>query len=262
MDILAFQRAKAQHKKLTMVTCYDYAFASILAQTEIDCLLVGDSVAMVYHGHPSTVHATVEMMALHTAAVARGAGKKMVIADLPFLIDRQGIDKAMQAVQRLMQAGAHAVKLEGVDGQEPLIENLVAAGVPVMGHLGLTPQSINQLGGHKVQCRDDGGQARLTAQAKRLQASGCFGVVLECVPAHIAQSVTEQLVIPTIGIGAGVATDGQVLVLPDLLGLDPNFSPKLVKKYCQGFDVVSHAVNTYVQEVQQGIFPSAQHSYS
>ena len=131
-----------------------------------------------------------------------------------------------------------------------------------MGHLGLTPQSVHQLGGHKVQCRDDEGQACLSAQAKRLQVAGCFGVVLECVPAHIAQTVTEQLAIPTIGIGAGGGTDGQVLVLPDILGLDPDFSPKLVKKYCQGFDVVSQAVNTYVQEVQHGIFPSDQHSYS
>ena len=135
MDILAFQRAKAQQKKLTIVTCYDYSFASILSQTNIDCLLVGDSVAMVYHGHPSTVHATLDMMVLHTAAVARGAGKKMVIADLPFLSERQGVDKAMQAVLALMQAGAHAVKLEGVEGQESLIEQLVASGVPVMGHL-------------------------------------------------------------------------------------------------------------------------------
>ena len=262
MNILDFQNMKQADDKIVMMTCYDYAFARILADSQVDCLLVGDSLAMVMYGYPSTVHATMDMMCLHTAAVARGAGDKFVIGDLPFMSYRQGLTRTMENVARLMQAGAQAVKLEGVDGNEDLVRHIVDSGVPVMGHLGLTPQAVHQLGGHKVQGRDDGGEARLLDQALRLQAAGCFAVVLECVPARIAAAVTAQLSIPTIGIGAGSQTSGQVLVLHDMLDFDPKFNPTLLKKYATTHGAVMQAANQYAQEVKSCAFPSSEQSYS
>jgi len=260
-NVLSFASKKQQQQKISMVTCYDHWSARILADTDVDCLLVGDSVAVVMHGFPSTVHATVDMIAMHTAAVARGAPGKFVIADMPFLSCSAGIAPAMDAVRALVQAGASAVKIEGADHQAGVIRHIVEAGVPVMGHLGLTPQSIHNLGGHKVQARSDEDVAALMAGAERLQQAGCFALVLECVPARVGECVTRSLSIPTIGIGAGVRTDGQVLVLQDLLGADPTFNPKFLRKYADSHGLVRDAVTRYHDDVVAGAFPAVEESY-
>ncbi len=261
MNILDFKERKKQGQKISMVTCYDFWSAQILAASDVDVLLVGDSSAMVMHGHSSTLPITIDTMALHTAAVARGAGKKFIVADLPFLSFRKSLNENVDAVLKLMQAGAHAVKLEGCEGNEDLIHHLVTSGVPVMGHLGLTPQSVNMLGGFKVQARDAGAAKLLFAQSKRLEQAGCFSLVLECVPTPVAEVVTKELSIPTIGIGAGAQCDGQVLVLQDMLGFNPGFAPKFLKKYAQGFEWMKSALNDFNQEVKSGQFPTAKESY-
>lgn len=261
MNVLEFQRRKSAGKKLSMVTCYDFWSAQILARTEVDTLLVGDSLAMVMHGMDSTVHADVEMMALHIRAVARGAPDKFIIGDMPFLAARKGLAPTMDAVQALMQAGANAVKIEGEQGQSELIAHVVESGVPVVGHLGLTPQSVHALGGHKVQAKNDGQARALLDSAQKLADSGCCALVLECIPSSLAGQITEQLDIPTIGIGAGPATDGQVLVLQDLLGMNPEFKPKFLRRYANGYEVISSAVDRFHDDVQHGCFPSEAESY-
>jgi 3-methyl-2-oxobutanoate hydroxymethyltransferase len=252
---------KARAEKITMVTCYDYTSAKILAETEIDCLLVGDSVAMTVHGFESTVAATVEMMEMHTAAVKRGAPQKFIVTDLPFLSYRKSLDEDIAAVQKLMRAGANALKLEGVDGNIDLIKHLTSSGVPVMGHIGLTPQFVHALGGYKVQGKTLAEAERLKREAVQLQDAGCFAIVLECVPAELAAQISRMLDIPTIGIGAGSGTDGQVLVLQDLLGLNTDFKPKFVKHFMRGADMHAMAVNLFVKEVKTGAFPNAEHHF-
>lgn len=259
--VLDFQDKKKKKEKITVVTCYDYTSASILAKTSVDCLLVGDSLAMTMHGFKDTIPATVEMMALHTAAVSRGAPDKFILGDLPFLSCRKGLAENMNAVQALMQAGAHAVKLEGAAGNAEFISHLVHSGVPVMGHVGLTPQFVNQLGGYKVQGKTDECAKRLLEEAKVLEEAGCFTIVLECVPAAVAKKITQALKIPTIGIGAGSGTDGQVLVFQDMLGLNTAFKPKFVKTFLNGAELVSAAVETYCKEVKTGEFPGDAQSY-
>lgn len=261
MNVLDFSKKKHNHEKITMITCYDYTSARLLANSDVDCILVGDSAAMTMHGLTSTLGASIEMMALHTAAVARGAPEKFIIGDLPFLSYRQGLSENMQAVKLLMQAGAHSVKLEGAAGNLELIRHIVDSGVPVMGHLGLTPQSIYALGGFKVQGKTDAAQEKIMLEAKQLEAAGCFAMVLECVPAPLAKAISEQLKIPTIGIGAGKDTDGQVLVFQDLLGLNTEFKPKFVKSYLNGAELLTTAINSYISEVQQGAFPKDEHCY-
>jgi 3-methyl-2-oxobutanoate hydroxymethyltransferase len=216
---------------------------------------------MVMHGHVTTLPATVALIAGHTQAVVRGAGQKWVIADMPFLSYRKGLAKTMHAVEQLMHAGAHAIKLEGVEGNETLIQHIVQSGVPVMGHIGLTPQSIHQLGGFHVQGKQNSSAEKLLQQAHRLQDNGCFAIVLECVPADLAKRITQQLTIPTIGIGAGPHVDGQVLVLQDLLGFDPKFKPKFLKTYMAGFELIQSALNTFNEEVKNQQFPQAEQSY-
>ncbi|MBT4161930.1 MAG: 3-methyl-2-oxobutanoate hydroxymethyltransferase [Gammaproteobacteria bacterium] len=260
-NIHSFKRKKQDRNKISMVTCYDAWSAKILNQTDIDCILVGDSLAVVMHGFDSTVHATIEMMELHTAAVVRGAPDKFVIADMPFLSCSKGLTHAMEAVQRLMQAGAHAVKIEGADHQLPIIEHIVEAGVPVMGHLGLTPQSIHNLGGHRVQGKDQDSGEKIMKQAHELDLAGCFAVVLECVPNKLGDCVSRSVSVPTIGIGAGPHTDGQVLVLQDLLGADPDFSPKFLRRYSNVHDLVSSSVQHFHQDVSEQTFPSVEESY-
>src|SRR5580692_722250 len=208
-----FLRAKVEGRKLSMVTCYDYTFASMLSRSAIDGILVGDSAAMVMHGHPSTLSATTELMRLHTEAVVRGAADKFVVADMPFLSFRKGLAAAMDSAQVLMTAGAHAVKLEGVDGHEDVIERMAQSGIPVMGHLGLQPQSVHTYGGFRVQGRSGESAREIVRQANSLEELGAFALVLECVPADLAREITEGLRIPTIGIGAGAGCDGQILVL-------------------------------------------------
>lgn len=262
MNILDFKKMKTEDRKISMVTCYDYWSARIIQQTDIDCVLVGDSLAMVMHGFPSTLHATVEMMELHTAAVARGAPNKFLLADMPFPTFRRGIPAAMDCVDRLMKAGAQAVKLEGVEGHEDVVRTIVGSGVPVMGHLGLTPQSIHQLGGFRVQGREERAAQNLKRDALKLQELGCFAVVLECVPEKVGTEISRELEIPTIGIGAGAATNGQVLVLQDLLGMNPSFKPKFVRHFLSGEKPLRDALNDYHRGVTTGSFPSDEEKYT
>ena len=262
LNVLDFAARKRARIPLSMVTCYDYTLARVLDATPVDCLLVGDSVAMVMHGFPSTVHADVEMMALHTRAVARGATQKFIVADLPFLAARKGLVPALDAVQALIQAGAHAVKLEGAAGQLELIAHIVESGVPVMGHLGLTPQSVHALGGHRVQGREAAAASRIRDDAKALEDAGCFALVLECVPMQLARQISETLAIPTIGIGAGPGTDGQVLVLQDLLGLSTGFKPKFVRHFADGATVVADAVARFHDAVVARSYPRCNEAYA
>ncbi|RPI42510.1 MAG: 3-methyl-2-oxobutanoate hydroxymethyltransferase, partial [Betaproteobacteria bacterium] len=242
-SVLDFGAAKSAGQKISMVTCYDAAFARVLEASQVDCILVGDSAAMVMHGHPDTLAATVELMALHTAAVRRGAPTRFLITDLPFLSFRKGVPAALDAVAAMMRAGAQAVKLEGVAGHEDVISAIAGSGVPVMGHLGLTPQSVNALAGYRVQGRSEDAAARIVEDAKRLEALGCFSIVLECVPSALGARITKAIGIPTIGIGAGAGCDGQVLVLQDLLGLSGGHRPRFVRTYLDGAQAVREAID-------------------
>ena len=262
MNVRDFQQMKDEGRRISMITCYDYSSARAVADSNIDCILVGDSLAMTMHGFPNTLSATTAMMALHTAAVAKGAPAKFIVADLPFLSYRKGLKDAMDSVHELMSAGAHAVKLEGVRGHADIVRHIVDSGVPVMGHLGLTPQSFHALGGMKVQARTNAAVKVLTSQARELEDAGCFAIVLECVPAQGARKVTDLLKIPTIGIGAGTHVSGQVLVYQDMLGLNPGFKPKFLRVYANTFDVIRTALNAYDHDVKSGAFPSQSESYS
>ena len=262
MNILDLVARKAAGEKLLMLTCYDYYSARILNRTDIDMLLVGDSAAMVMHGHQSTIPADVEMMSWHTQMVARGATDKFIVADLPFLSYRGDLQHSMDAVASLMRAGAQAVKLEGVAGNEEQIQHIVQSGVPVMAHLGLTPQSVNTLGGFKVQAKDAASQQQLLVDAKQAERSGCFALVLECVPAKLAAKISQQLKIPVIGIGAGAEVDGQVLVLHDMLGLNGDFQPKFLRRYLNGEELILTAVNQYSADTRSGNFPAPTEEYS
>jgi 3-methyl-2-oxobutanoate hydroxymethyltransferase len=262
MNVLDFQKMKDEGRKISMVTCYDYSSARAVAESSIDCILVGDSVAMTMHGFSNTLSATTPMMVLHTAAVARGAPSKFIVADLPFLSYRKGLKEAMDSVHDLMSAGAHAVKLEGVRGHAEIVRHVVDSGVPVMGHLGLTPQSVHTLGGMKIQARTNAAVKILASEARELEDAGCFALVLECVPTEAARQVTKLLKIPTIGIGAGPGVSGQVLVYQDMIGLNPGFKPKFLRTYANTFDVIQAALNAYDQDVKSGSFPNASESYS
>lgn len=261
MNINQLLEMKQQGEKIAMLTCYDYSSACIMNQSKVEMILVGDSAAMVMHGEDSTLPISVAMMEQHVRAVSRGAGDKFVVADMPFLSYRQSLDVAMQAVGDLMQAGANAVKLEGVLGNESLIEHIVQSGVPVMGHLGLTPQSINQLGGFKVQGRDEQAAEAIVEAAVKLQQAGCFAVVLECVPAAVAKRVRTATDLITIGIGAGGEVDGQVLVMQDLLGFPAAFSPKFVRRYLDTEKLFREAFDAYAEDVKSGDFPKDEESY-
>lgn len=260
-SVLDFPRAKNKGENISMVTCYDFTSARIVESTNIDCILVGDSLAMTMHGYDSTLPATVEMMALHTAAVRRGAPSKFIVGDMPFLAHRGSLDRTLEAARQIMTAGAQALKIEGVDGSEDVIRHIVQSGVPVMGHLGLTPQSVHQFGGFKVQATSPEAQKMLLEQALKVEAAGAFALVLECVPTNIAEIVTEHLSIPTIGIGAGSGCSGQVLVFQDLLGLNREFKPRFVRAYADGFAFFQEALNRYDSEVKSGAFPAEKESF-
>jgi 3-methyl-2-oxobutanoate hydroxymethyltransferase len=257
-----FARAKAAGRKISIVTAYDAWSARLVARSNVDAILVGDSAAMVVHGHDTTLPATLSLMAMHTRAVARAAAGKFVIADLPFLSYRKGIPAAMSAVGLLVRNGAQAVKLEGVEGHADVIRQIVGSGVPVMGHLGLTPQSVHRFGGFRVQGRSDAAAVTLVEQARALEDLGCFAIVLECVPALLGARLTSELAIPTIGIGAGAATDGQVLVLQDLWGVDSGPAPRFVRRYVDGETVLTDALNAYDSDVKGTRFPGPEESYS
>jgi 3-methyl-2-oxobutanoate hydroxymethyltransferase len=257
-----FLRAKLEGRKLSMVTCYDYTFARLLSKSPIDGILVGDSAAMVMHGHPSTLSISLELMRLHTEAVVRGAAGKFVVADMPFLSFRKGLAAALDSASVLMTAGAHAVKLEGVDGHEDVIQRMVQSGIPVMGHLGLQPQSVHSYGGFRVQGRSDDSARDIARQAAALEELGAFAIVLECVPASLAHEITSALRIPTIGIGAGAGCDGQILVLQDLLGLNMETHPKFARPFLDGSCRVLDALAHFDEAVKAGTFPAGEESYS
>ncbi len=260
-SVLDFAKWKERGQRISMVTCYDSTFAKILSASGVDCVLVGDSVAMTIHGHADTLAATPDLMALHVAAVRKGAPEKFIVGDMPFLAHRGSLDATLGAVAKIMQAGAQAVKIEGVKGSEPTLAHIVDSGVPVMGHLGLTPQSLHALGGFKVQATDERAAEWLLAQARAVEHSGCFALVLECVPSDVARFVTDNIRIPTIGIGAGPHTSGQVLVLQDLLGLNTDFKPKFVRKYLDGATLVKEALDRFDKDVKTGEFPTPKESF-
>ncbi len=262
MKIQDFAERKAEGIPISMVSCYDAWSAALVAEAGIDCILVGDSVAMVVHGHETTIPATIEMMAAHTAAVRRGlSADGFVVGDLPFLAHRKGPEATMDAVEALMRAGANAVKLEGAAGNLETIAHIVESGIPVMGHLGLTPQSVHSLGGFRVQGRNRDDARRIREEALELEQAGCFALVLEAVPADLAAEITESLAVPTIGIGAGPGVDGQVLVLHDLLGITTSFRPRFVRTWLDGADLIRDALHGYHDDVVARRFPNGKESY-
>jgi len=261
MTTLDFKKYKSENKPISMLTCYDSWSAAIIEESDIDCILVGDSLAMTMHGYDSTLPADPDLMALHTAAVRRGAPNAFIVGDMPFLSFRKGLLPAMEAVEKIMRSGANAVKLEGYTGHGDIVRHIVDSGVPVMGHIGLTPQSVHQLGGYKVQGKSDEKARKLMEDAVALEEAGCFSIVLECVPESIGREISQKLTIPTIGIGAGNGCDGQVLVLQDMLGLNNKFRPKFVRTFMKGFDLIKDALNEYDKSVKERSFPSEEESY-
>ncbi len=257
-----FQQKKVRHEKISMVTCYDYPSAQIISDSKIEGVLVGDSVAMAVHGYETTLNATLEMMIFHTQAVARGLKNKLLVSDLPFMCHRRSHSFTVDAVRKLMQAGAQAIKIEGADDHTcQSIQAITQAGVPVMGHIGLTPQHIHQLGGFKVQGKSTEQAQKLVEDAIRLEQAGCFALVIECVPSHVAQTISERVSIPTIGIGAGPHTDGQILVWHDVLGLQNELTLKFAKAFVEGKISFTNALNQYADDVSTLHFPANQHAW-
>lgn len=253
---------KAKGERIVALTCYDALFARLLDAAGVDVLLVGDSLQQVLAGAPSTLSATLDQMIYHTRMVRRGTERAMVICDMPFLSYQVSPEDALRNCGRAMkETGCNAVKLEGGQPMAPTVRRLVEIGIPVMGHLGLTPQSVHALGGHRVQGRDDATAERLKTDAQALEEAGAFAVVLELVPAPLASQITKSLTIPTIGIGAGPACDGQVLVLHDMLGLNDQFSAKFVKQYAALAEDVREAARVFAAEVREGRYPGPEHSF-
>jgi 3-methyl-2-oxobutanoate hydroxymethyltransferase len=255
-------KKKAEGRKITVLTAYDFPTAQIVDEAGIDIALVGDSLGMVVQGIDSTLPVTMDEMIYHTRMVARAAKSALVVGDMPFLSYQAGIDEAVRNAGRfLKEAGAAAVKLEGGTAVAAVIRAIVAAGIPVMGHVGLTPQHIHALGGFKVQGRDEAAREKILADARAVQESGAFSVVLEAVPSSLAREIGSIISIPTIGIGAGPYCDGQVLVIHDLLGLFDRFTPKFVKRYAALKDQALRAVKEYKKEVENGTFPADDQSF-
>jgi 3-methyl-2-oxobutanoate hydroxymethyltransferase len=262
ITILDFYKKKAEGKKITMLTAYDFPTAQIVDQAGIDAVMVGDSLGMVVQGLTSTLPVTMEEMLYHTKLVSRGAASALVIGDMPFLSYQTSREEAVRNAGRFMkEAGAEVVKLEGGVAMADTIRAIVNAGIPVMAHIGLMPQSVHALGGFKVQGKDQATREKVLADARAVEEAGAFSVVLEAVPASLAKEITEILHIPTIGIGAGPDCDGQVLVLHDMLGLYDRFTPKFVKQYANLKDEAVKAVKEYKKEVESGKFPSEKQSF-
>ena len=256
------RKMKRKDDKITMLAAYDYSTALKVDEAGVDIILVGDSLGMVILGYESTLPVTMEDMIHHTKAVSRAAERSMVIGDMPFLSYHASADEAVYNAGRfLKEAGAHGVKLEGGREVSEVVRRITSAGIPVMAHLGLTPQAIHKLGGYKVQGREKGTAERMLEDAKILEDAGAFSVVLECVPETLAGEITRSLEIPTIGIGAGVHCDGQVLVVNDMLGMYDNFTPKFVKKYADLDPVLKDAFKQYIDDVKSGTFPGEEHSF-
>lgn len=262
-NILDFQAMKDRGEKISVLTAYDAPMASMLHECGVDILLVGDSLGMVLLGYDSTVPVTMDEMVHHVAAVRRGAPDSFIVADMPFGSYQIGTeDAAKNAIRMVKEAGCDAVKLEGGSDICHTVQGLVKAGVSVMGHLGLTPQTASQLGGYKVQGKDLKGAATMVEDAKALEKAGAFSLVLECVPSELAALISQAIRIPTIGIGAGSECDGQVLVINDMLGMFEKFVPKFVKQYGNLASQIKEGVGQYVAEVKNGSFPSTEQSFS
>ena len=259
-DVRAY---KQRGERFAMLTAYDYSQAKLLDRAGIPLLLVGDTLGMTMLGYSTTVPVTMEQMLHHTAAVARGAADALVVGDMPFMSYQVSVEEGMHNAGRfLKEAGARAVKLEGGRPVVDLVGRLTESGIPVMGHLGLTPQAVNQVGGFRVQGRVEEQAQRIMEDAKHLEAAGVFALVLEAVPADLAKTVTESLSVPTIGIGAGPHCDGQVLVLHDLLGIDTSdVSPRFVKRYAELGESIEQAARGFAADVAAGAFPAPKHSY-
>lgn len=262
ISVVKLKEMKRKGEKITVLTAYDYSIAKMLDQAGIEVLLVGDSLGMVLLGYDSTIPVTMEEMVMHTKAVARGTKNALVVADMPFLSYHVSVSESVKNAGRFLQeAGANAVKLEGGREVSGTIEAINAAGIPVMGHIGLTPQSVNKLGGYRVQGRDAFTARAILNNALALQDAGVFAIVLECVPSELAKMVTERIEIPTIGIGAGADCDGQVLVIHDVLGIYSDISPKFAKQYVSLHSVITEAVGRYKTEVKGKTFPGHEHSF-
>jgi 3-methyl-2-oxobutanoate hydroxymethyltransferase len=263
VTIHTLRQMKERGDKIAMLTAYDATFARLLDESGADVLLVGDSLGMVVQGNDTTLPVTLEEMAYHCRAVVRGTSRAHVVGDMPFMTYQASVEQGMANAGRLIkEGGCHSVKLEGGAQHAELVRRLVAAGIPVMGHIGLTPQSYHQLGGFKVQGRETGGRERLLADALALEEAGVYAIVLEAIPADIAREITKRLSIPTIGIGAGVACDGQVLVSYDMLGMDDTFKPRFVRRFATLGQTIKDAVGQYVSEVRGGTFPSDAESFA
>ncbi|HEY6871606.1 MAG TPA: 3-methyl-2-oxobutanoate hydroxymethyltransferase [Geobacteraceae bacterium] len=261
--ILDIQKLKADGEKITALTCYDYPTARLMDGCGIDMMLVGDSVGVVFAGYEHTLPVTMEEMIYHTKSVLRAQPKALVVADMPFLSYQVSLDEARRNAGRLVKdGGAAAVKLEGGQHVAPTIRAIVDMDIPVMAHIGLTPQSIHRMGGYRVQGKKDEQAGQILADAHAVQQAGAFAVVLEGIPLALARRITAELAIPTIGIGAGPHCDGQVLVIHDILGLCEKYSPRFVKKYADVKSVMTDAVARYIAEVKGGEFPTEEHSFS
>lgn len=257
-----FLQSKLENKKLSMLTAYDYTTAKLIDGAGVDAILVGDSLGMVMLGYENTLSVTLEDMIYHTKAVKRGVERALIVADMPFMSYHISVGESIKNAGRLLkEGGAEAVKIEGGKDFIPQIEGIIKAGIPVMGHLGLTPQSIHKLGGYKVQGKRIEGAKRLLEDAYALQESGVFSIVLECVPHILSEHIAKNLDIPVIGIGAGGGVDGQILVYADVFGMYENVRPKFVKQYVDIGAKMKETVKKYIEEVQLGTFPEEVHSY-
>lgn len=260
--VLTFKKAKENGEKLAMLTAYDYSMAKIIDESGVNGILIGDSLGMVIKGDEDTLSVTVDDIIYHTKAVRKGAKNALIVSDMPFLSYHVSIEQAVMNAGRIMkEGGANAVKLEGGADFAPQIRAIVNAQIPVMGHLGLTPQSINAFGGFRVQGKSEEAAKKLIADAKALEEAGAFSITLEGIPAPVAELITKSVSIPTIGIGAGIECDGQILVYQDMLGMFTDFVPKFVKQYANTGSVMREAISSYVKEVQDGIFPEEKHTY-
>ncbi len=263
VTIHTLRQMKERGDRIAMLTAYDATFARLLDEAGADVLLVGDSLGMVIQGHDTTLPVTMDEIAYHTRAVVRGARRAHVVGDMPFMSYQASHEQALSNAGKLMkEGGCHSIKLEGGAVHAELVTKLVAAGIPVMGHIGLTPQSYHQLGGFKVQGRDPGGRERLLEDARTLEAAGAYSIVLEAIPADIARDITAAVSVPTIGIGAGTGCDGQVLVSYDMLGMDETFKPRFVRRYATLGATIKEAVAGYVSDVRTGAFPSDAESFT
>lgn len=260
--VSTFQRLKDNGEKIAMLTAYDYSTAQVLDKAEIDAILVGDSLAMVVLGHENTYNITIDEMLIFISAVARGATNSFIIGDMPFMSYNLSVAQGLENAGKMIKAGANAVKLEGCnDHIISLVKRCTETGIPVLGHLGFTPQLMNTLGGHKIQGKTSDKIEAILESAKKLEEAGCFGIVLELMPADSAKYITDNLKIPTIGIGAGVNCSGQIVVIDDILGKFTDFTPKFVKKYANLHDEIMQGVLTYKQEVKNSLFPSEKESF-